>query len=196
MKVIHNASIMNAAGACGLQLYSFGATVSIPFFRDDWRPDSWYEKVQYNAAGGMHTLALLDIKVREPDFASLVRTGRTSYLPPRFMTVNEACEQLMEIEASKGLGLCGPKARAIGLARVGHDDQRIVSGTLGELARVDFGQPLHSLVLVGPHTHDLEEAMLKRYAWRGQYPLYVPKEKKEEEGGGSSSGSDSEGEGR
>lgn len=57
--IVHNASIMNAAGACGLQLYSFGATVSIPFFKDDWRPDSWYPKIKYNAAGGMHTLALL-----------------------------------------------------------------------------------------------------------------------------------------
>ena len=57
--VVHNASIMNAAGACGLQLYNFGQTVSIPYFRDDWRPDSFYDKIKYNAAGGMHTLALL-----------------------------------------------------------------------------------------------------------------------------------------
>ena len=33
--VIHNASIMGAAGACGLQLYNFGQTVSIPFFDDN-----------------------------------------------------------------------------------------------------------------------------------------------------------------
>lgn len=57
--VVHNASIMNAAGACGLQLYNFGQTVSIPYFRDEWRPDSFYDKIKYNAAGGMHTLALL-----------------------------------------------------------------------------------------------------------------------------------------
>jgi diphthine synthase len=74
-RVVHNASIMNAAGACGLQLYSFGATVSIPFFTDEWRPSSWYDKVKTNAAGGMHTLALLDIKVREPNYDTLVRTG-------------------------------------------------------------------------------------------------------------------------
>jgi diphthine methyl ester synthase len=57
--VIHNASIMNAAGACGLQLYSFGATISLPFFTEGWRPDSWYDKAAYNAGGGMHTLCLL-----------------------------------------------------------------------------------------------------------------------------------------
>lgn len=57
--VVHNASIMNAAGACGLQLYNFGQTVSIPYFTDEWRPDSFYDKIKYNAGGGMHTLALL-----------------------------------------------------------------------------------------------------------------------------------------
>lgn len=57
--VIHNASIMNAAGACGLQLYNFGQTISIPFFTSEWRPDSFYNRIAYNAKGGMHTLCLL-----------------------------------------------------------------------------------------------------------------------------------------
>lgn len=30
--IIHNASIMNAVGACGLQLYRFGEAISIVFF--------------------------------------------------------------------------------------------------------------------------------------------------------------------
>ena len=32
VNVIHNASIMNACGCCGLQLYRFGETVSIPWW--------------------------------------------------------------------------------------------------------------------------------------------------------------------
>ena len=32
VKVVHNASILNAVGACGLQLYRFGEAVSIVFF--------------------------------------------------------------------------------------------------------------------------------------------------------------------
>ncbi|KAK3256743.1 hypothetical protein CYMTET_34136 [Cymbomonas tetramitiformis] len=39
VSVVHNASILNAVGACGLQLYNFGQTVSICFFTDTWRPD-------------------------------------------------------------------------------------------------------------------------------------------------------------
>ena len=58
-RIIHNASIMNAVGACGLQLYSFGQTISIPFFRTAWQPDSFYDRIAFNASGGLHTLCLL-----------------------------------------------------------------------------------------------------------------------------------------
>lgn len=58
-KVIHNASIMNAVGCCGLQLYNFGQTVSIVFFTDNWRPDSFYDKIILNKKAGAHTLCLL-----------------------------------------------------------------------------------------------------------------------------------------
>lgn len=37
----------------------------------------------------------------------------------------------------------------VGLARVGRDDERIVSGTMTELLDVDFGGPLHSFVIPG-----------------------------------------------
>lgn len=162
VKVVHNASIMNACGACGLQLYSFGQTVSIPFFREEWRPDSFYSKIAYNKAGGMHTLALLDIKVKEPDFEAMVM-GKKKYLPPRFMTVNTALEQLLEIEEKKGEGVITRDSMCIGLARVGQDTQKIISGTAAELLDVDFGPPLHSLVLCG-EMHELEAAMVDSFS--------------------------------
>ena len=59
VRVIHNASIMNAMGACGLQLYNFGRAVTVPFFTETWKPDSFYDKIAYNSKGGMHTLVLL-----------------------------------------------------------------------------------------------------------------------------------------
>lgn len=61
VKVVHNASVMNAVGVCGLQLYHYGETVSIPFFTDTWRPDSFYEKIQKNRGLGLHTLCLLGL---------------------------------------------------------------------------------------------------------------------------------------
>lgn len=118
-----------------------------------------------------------DIKVREPDFAHLVKTGRTRYEAPRFMSVNQAVAQLLEVEGKRRGGVCTRDSMAVGLARVGQDTQRIVSGTLGELERVDFGPPLHSLVLVAPsqHVHDLEAVMLQRFRVKeGVTPMLPP----------------------
>lgn len=153
---IHNASIMGAAGACGLQLYTFGHTVSIPFFEDDWRPLSFYPKIKYNREGGMHTLCLLDIKVREPDFEAMKR-GREKYLPPRYMTIQQAADQLIEAESTSKQQAYDPvKTLCVGLARMGLPTQRIVAGTLQDLSKCDCGGPLHSLVICGGELHDLE----------------------------------------
>ncbi|TPX31735.1 hypothetical protein SmJEL517_g05006 [Synchytrium microbalum] len=159
---IHNASIMNAVGACGLQLYNYGATVSIVYFQDDWRPDSFYEKIKGNQSLGLHTLCLLDIKVKEQSIENMAR-GRKIYEPPRYMSVNLAVAQLLEIEEKRGEGVCGANTIAVGLARVGASNQRIVSGTLSELLNADFGPPLHSLVLAG-NMHFLEADALKVFA--------------------------------
>lgn len=73
VKTIHNASIMNAVGAAGLQLYHFGPTVSIPFFTETWRPDSFYAKIKQSRSQHWHTLCLLDIKVKEQSIENLAR---------------------------------------------------------------------------------------------------------------------------
>ncbi len=166
VEIVHNASIMGAAGACGLQLYNYGQTVSIPFFDENWRPTSFYPKIQYNRAGGMHTLCLLDIKVKEPDFKAMMK-GRTEFLPPRFMTVNCAAEQLLEAEETHGEGAYdGKKTLCVGMARMGQPTQKIIAGTLEELTTADFGGPLHSMVICG-HLHDLELEILKEYLIEG-----------------------------
>ncbi|KAJ8658718.1 diphthine synthase [Lichtheimia ornata] len=163
VQVIHNASIMNAAGACGLQLYNFGQTISIVFFTDTWRPDSFYDRVAENKKYGLHTLCLLDIKVKEQSIENLAR-GRKIYEPPRYMTVNQAVEQLLEIEENRGEGHCTPDTLAIGCARIGTPSQKIVAGSLAELVNVDFGGPLHSLVLIGSRMHHMEADFVREYA--------------------------------
>ncbi|XP_009335184.1 probable diphthine methyl ester synthase [Pyrus x bretschneideri] len=161
VKVVHNASVMNAVGACGLQLYHYGETVSIPFFTETWRPDSFYEKIQKNRALGLHTLCLLDIRVKEPTLESLCR-GKKQYEPPRYMSINTAIEQLLEVEHNRGESAYNEDTMCVGLARLGSEDQKIVSGTMRQLQSVDFGAPLHCLVIVGK-THPVEEEMLDFY---------------------------------
>jgi diphthine synthase len=166
VELVHNASIMGAAGACGLQLYNFGQTVSIPFFDENWRPTSFYPRIQYNRKGGLHTLCLLDIKVKEPDFVAMMK-GRTEFLPPRYMSVSVAAEQLLEAEATHGENVYeGTKTLCVGLARMGQPTQKMVAGTLKDLTKVDMGEPLHSLIICGD-LHDLELEVLKEFIVEG-----------------------------
>lgn len=39
---------MNAVGCIGLQVYRFGETISVPFFTENWRPYSFYDKIKIN----------------------------------------------------------------------------------------------------------------------------------------------------
>lgn len=185
---------MNAIGACGLALYNFGQSVSLVFFTETWKPDSFYDRVKENTDIGLHTLLLLDIKVKEPSEENLARLvistcrtlqlltgislrGRKIYEPPRYMSIPQAVSQLIETEGLRVSGtLSAEKTLAIGMSRVGGGDehQRIVCGTLAELASHPadaFGEPLHSLIIVGKRLHPLEvefaeDFAISRDTWR------------------------------
>lgn len=155
--------------------------------------------------------------------------GKKIYEPPRYMSINTAIEQLLEIEESRegkgasslllnssvelvraglqllvrinrffsqmqdvscefchictcvllpcGLSciriltfewqLCFPsvfneETMCVGVARLGTSTQKIVAGTMKELLDVDFGAPLHSLVIPGI-MHVVEEEFLSFY---------------------------------
>eukprot|EP00796_Vickermania_ingenoplastis_P009358 gene9359-6581_t len=117
-KVIHNASIMNAVGCCGLQLYRFGQTISLCFWTETWRPSSWYQRLKSNREAGLHTLVLLDIKVKEISDENLAR-GRRIFEPPRYMTINQGIEQILSIEKELKLNAVAEdgSTMAVGVAR-------------------------------------------------------------------------------
>uniref|UniRef100_A0A3Q3WD93 diphthine methyl ester synthase n=1 Tax=Mola mola TaxID=94237 RepID=A0A3Q3WD93_MOLML len=162
-KVIHNASVMNAVGCCGLQLYNFGEMVSLVFWTDTWRPDSFYDKMCKNRAAGLHTLCLLDIKVKEQSVENMMR-GKKIYEPPRFMTVAQAADQLIRVIQRRREEGAEPGVTedtvCVGVARLGADNQTIRVATLQQLMSCDLGGPLHSLVVTG-RLHPLEVDMLR-----------------------------------
>ncbi|KAK0643233.1 tetrapyrrole methylase [Cercophora newfieldiana] len=162
---VPNASIMSGIGAAGLQLYNFGQTVSMVFFTETWRPASFYDRIKENRSIGLHTLVLLDIKVKEQSLENMAR-GRKIYEPPRYMSVGTCATQMLEIEEEKGEGVYGPDSLAIGAARVGGKTEKFVAGTLKELCDADdaLGPPLHSLVLLGRRTHELEYDYVRQFA--------------------------------
>jgi len=162
---VPNASILSGIGAAGLQLYNFGQTVSMVFFTDSWRPASFYDRIRENRSIGLHTLLLLDIKVKEQSLENMAR-GRRIYEPPRYMSVGTCASQMLDIEEEKGEGVYGPDSLAIGAARVGGRTEKFVAGTLKELCDADdaLGPPLHSLVLLGRRTHELEHDYVRQFA--------------------------------
>ncbi|KAJ7358782.1 diphthine synthase [Desmophyllum pertusum] len=115
---------------------------------------------------GLHTLCLLDIKVKEQSVENLMR-GRKVFEPPRYMSVNEAVSQLLEVVSNRDLKGEPPAytdaSIAVGLAQVGAANQQIVCGSMKELLSHDLGKPLHSLVIPG-HLHFIEKDMLRIFA--------------------------------
>ena len=61
-------------------MYNFGQTISLPFYTDTWTPESWYDRLEENLRVGMHTLVLVDIKVREQSEENMARWVRRSTL--------------------------------------------------------------------------------------------------------------------
>lgn len=55
------------------------------------------------------------------------------------------------------------ETKCVGFARLGNKDQMIVAGSMKDLLDVDFGSPLHCLVITG-ETHPVEDEMLEFYA--------------------------------
>lgn len=168
-QVVHNASILNAIGCCGLQLYCYGEIISIPYWSDSWQPDSFYDKIKINRDHNLHTLCLLDIRVKEPTLESLMKKKR-EYQPPRFMSTQEAVDQLIQIIVKKrNEGVAetelayNESSLCVGLARVGHDTQQIVVARFDEMKDIDLGAPLHSLVIPAKKLHPLEIDYLKQF---------------------------------
>ena len=144
VKVINNASVLNAVGITGLELYKFGKITSIPFIEDHPDLETPYNVYKENLSSGLHTLFLLDLKPQED----------------KFMTVNSALEILEKIEEKKQEKIIHDDLLVIGCARLGHDDYTVKSGKLSEIKKFDFGKPLHSLIIPGK-MHFVEQEMLE-----------------------------------
>jgi diphthine synthase len=156
--VINNASILNAIGITGLELYRFGKTTSIVFDDDNWLPETPYYSIKENLEHGLHTLCLLDIKVAESSKENLKKRIHKPE-PARFMTIKQAIEILKKLEEKQKGNIITNDTLIVGVARLGRDNFTIKSGKLSEIENKNFGDPLHSLIIPGK-LHDIEKEML------------------------------------
>jgi len=138
-RIIHGPSVTSAVcGATGLQSYKFGKSVTLP--QESGVPRSLLDTVQDNKRRGLHTLMLLD-----------VRAERSKQL-----TIGEAAAKLVVADPALEDWI------GIGVARIGSEDQLVLSGKLGRLQREEFGNVPHSLVIPG-RLHFMEVESLKAF---------------------------------
>eukprot|EP00825_Cyclidium_porcatum_P022379 TRINITY_DN24659_c0_g1_i1.p3 TRINITY_DN24659_c0_g1~~TRINITY_DN24659_c0_g1_i1.p3 ORF type:complete len:185 (-),score=39.55 TRINITY_DN24659_c0_g1_i1:99-653(-) len=167
VEVVHNASIINAVGCCGLQVYRFGEIISIPFFTEKGDPIVFYNKILQNRKSNLHTLLLLDIKVKERTDENILKNKKI-YEPPRFMSCKVAVEQLIEAEENLKGQAFTKETKCFGLARIGFPNQLIVSGKLADFLSIDMGEPIHSFVICAEELHVIEEDMYNFYKLKKQ----------------------------
>jgi diphthine synthase len=142
------ASVLTAAlGYLGLMHYRSGRTVSLPLPAPGFEPTSPLEQIAGNRSRGLHTLLLLDLK---PDEG-------------RFLTADRALALLRERDPD---GTTLPVGSSVAVAaRVGRDDADGWFGPLETLAAVDFGPPMHVVVVPAAELHFEEEAAIRRFRW-------------------------------
>jgi diphthine synthase len=141
-----NASILTAAaGLLGLMPYRFGRTVSLPLPSPSFAPMSPLEHIAANRQRGLHTLVLLDLRPEEG----------------KYLTASAALALLRERDP--GGRLLTDADRLAVVARVGRDDANAWVAPFARLQRVDFGPPMHTLVVLASSLHFEEEAALARF---------------------------------
>jgi diphthine synthase len=148
-RLIHSSSIVTAvSGITGLQNYRFGRSTTIPFpYLSRGKrivPETPYLALKENLERDLHTMLFLDIQ------------------EPRYMTVNEGAQLLLEMERNRGECLLDNRI-AVGIARAGSDDARVKADLFHKLMEHDFGGPLHILV-VPARLHFMEARALQGLA--------------------------------
>jgi len=143
--VVHNASTYSAAiSASGLFNYKFGKCATVPFFRENFKPKSFYYAIKENLERNLHTLLFLDIKEKA-------------------MSINEAIKIIMQVEEEEKKNIFSMEKLCIGLSQLGSLEPIIKAGKAKELLKFDFGMPPHTLIIPA-ELHFMEEEYLKTFA--------------------------------
>lgn len=151
--VIHGSSIITAvSGLLGLQNYKFGRTTTIAYPEGDYFPTSPYDVVVENKKLGLHTLILLDIQADKN----------------KYMTANEGLKFLLDMKKADNKILSKDTVACV-VASAGSKKPIVKANKIESLIKMDFGPPLHSIVIPGK-LHFMEIEALQALA---QLPAYL-----------------------
>lgn len=134
-KVVYNASIFDALGETGLELYKFGKITSMPKWQKNFEPDSFLDIVQQNSSIKAHSLILCDIK----------------------LSFKEALEQLEVSCKRKNIVL----DKIVVASNLGSEKSRILYDSLGNLKKKskDINNPF--CIIIPSELHFMEKEWLE-----------------------------------
>ncbi|MFA6213884.1 MAG: diphthine synthase [Candidatus Micrarchaeia archaeon] len=141
-KIFHASSILPAAaGEAGLQVYKFGKTVTLAYWRENYKPMAAYDVVSENLSRGLHTLLLLDIDEK---------------LGP--MAPSVAAETLVMMENEGKKGIFAPHAMVVILRGIGWGKP---VKKYCDIASIGDGGEGPAAIIVPAKLHFLEEESLQ-----------------------------------
>jgi diphthine synthase len=133
-KIIHSGSIVTAvSGLLGLQNYKFGRATTLAFPEKDYFPTSPYSVIKQNKKIGLHTLVLLDIQSDKE----------------LFMNANQAINLLTKMEEELKEEIITPDTLICVVGQAGSNAPILKADTIKKLINIDFGPPLHSIIIPG-----------------------------------------------
>ncbi len=132
-RLVHATTIASAgASESGLHYYKFSRTVTVT--REGvGRLTQAYHILHQNLLEGAHTLLLLEYDVETGEGVS----------PP------DAIAGLLLAEGNFKRGVVGNGTFAIVISRLGRDDKALAAGDFADLAKKEYGQPPHSIIIPG-----------------------------------------------
>ena len=131
-KTIHSSSIISSLiGEAGLHYYKVGKVLTI---MDD--PKSIitpYNTIFDNLLNRIHSVILLEYN-----------EDKSFFLEPQ-----NALSMLLDCEEKQKRKIISSETFGIVASRIGKNDQRIISGNIGNLIKNKFGEPPHSIIIPG-----------------------------------------------
>ncbi|MDH3395907.1 MAG: diphthine synthase [Nitrosopumilus sp.] len=136
-----SSSLTSMIGECGLHFYKIGRIATI---MSEMALTTPYYVIYKNIIEGNHTVLLLEYN-QDKDF---------------FLDPKDALKGLLETEKGQVRNVISLSSYAIVASRIGFKDQKIVSGKISSLRKIDFEKPPHTIIIPG-RLHFTESDALK-----------------------------------
>ena len=136
-----SSSLTSMIGECGLHFYKIGRIATI---MSEMALTTPYYVIYKNIIEGNHTVLLLEYN-QDKDF---------------FLDPKDALKGLLETEKGQIRNVISLSTYAIVASRIGFKDQKIISGKISSLRKIDFGKPPHTIIIPG-RLHFTESDALK-----------------------------------